>query len=205
MDGAGSTVAAISATGVGVFAIVGGDFVLAALVLALAGACTGFLPFNLARPSRIFLGDGGSMPIGFVLAAAIMSLPFESNIGWVALFAAAPLVALPILDTTLVVVSRKRRGVQVFSGGRDHLTHRIYIKVGSARLVALCLAAAQSGLCLTAVTLSQMDRGWVMVEATAFVLLGVAAIYVLEVPPRRAAVHAGPQSVQAVAVEQSAA
>ena len=69
LDGAAGTVGGVSAAGVGVLAATQGETAIAAMAFALAGACAGFLRFNLARPSRVFLGDGGSMPMGFLLAA----------------------------------------------------------------------------------------------------------------------------------------
>ena len=67
MDGAAAIVAAVSALSWPHIAVIQGDIALAVVVLGLAGACLGFLPYNMAGPARIFLGDGGSMPIGFVL------------------------------------------------------------------------------------------------------------------------------------------
>src|SRR4051812_16541734 len=80
MDGAAATVAGISASGAAFVAVLGGDIALAVIAVAVAGACTGFLPFNLSKPSRIFLGDGGSMPLGFVVACAVMAAPMSENL-----------------------------------------------------------------------------------------------------------------------------
>jgi UDP-GlcNAc:undecaprenyl-phosphate GlcNAc-1-phosphate transferase len=180
MDGAASTVAAVSAAGAGALAIAVGDIPLAVILLALSAACAAFLRFNLAQPARIFLGDGGSMPIGFVVAAAVMALAGHSNFGWTGLFLVAPLVGLPILDTALVVFSRRRGARPILSGGRDHLTHRLRARLGSARFVAVCLASAQAVLCLIALPLSQAGAAPVVVFAAAYVIAGVAAIYTLE-------------------------
>jgi UDP-GlcNAc:undecaprenyl-phosphate GlcNAc-1-phosphate transferase len=180
MDGAASSVAAVAALGVASLAIVLGDMSLAVIVLAVAGACIGFLRFNLASPARIFLGDGGSMPIGFVLAGAVMAMPTTSDLGMIRLLALAPLVGLPIVDTTLVVVSRRRGGRPLLSGGRDHLTHRLRAVLGSPRLVAIALATAQVGLCLTGVLLAQSDVAWVIVVAAAYVGAACTVIYALE-------------------------
>ena len=182
MDGATGTVAAVSASGVAAVALAAGDPVLAALLLALAGACAGFLPYNLARPSRVFLGDGGSMPVGLVIAAGVMALPFEEGLAGLAVLAAAPLVGLPILDTTLVVISRARRGVQILSGGRDHLTHRLRSRLGSPGRVAAALALAQAALCLVAVALAEAGSTAVLASAFAYVMAGAGAIYMLEAP-----------------------
>ncbi len=157
MDGASSTIASFSALGVAVLAISLNDPVLGALALGLVGACLGFLPYNLARPSaRIFLGDGGSMPLGFIVAATIMALPLGGEAGWHRLLAAVLLAGLPILDTSLVIVSRHRAGISLLQGGRDHITHRLRRRLPSARVVALVLAGAQALLCLVAFSVTQL-------------------------------------------------
>jgi UDP-GlcNAc:undecaprenyl-phosphate GlcNAc-1-phosphate transferase len=185
MDGAASTVAGVSATGIAALGVVYNDMALALIGVSLAGACIGFLRYNLAKPSRIFLGDGGSMPIGFMIAGAVMSSPGAQHFGWSALLALAPMVGLPILDTTLVVISRRRGGRPLLSGGRDHLTHRLRAMLGgSVRAVVLSLAAVQSALCLMAVGLSQLSAGFALVAAAVFAAAGGFAIFVLETPGR---------------------
>ena len=103
MDGAAATLAAVTAVAIGALALVEGDVPLAVLVCGLAGACLGFLPYNLASPARIFLGDGGSLPIGFVVAASLMALPMARELGLEHVLAAVLLAGLPVLDTTLVI------------------------------------------------------------------------------------------------------
>jgi UDP-GlcNAc:undecaprenyl-phosphate GlcNAc-1-phosphate transferase len=179
IDGASAAVGAAAALGIGVLAASEGGIAVAALSFGLAGACAGFLPHNLARPSRIFLGDGGSTPIGFLLAAAVMACPHEPS-GWTALLASAPLVGLVIFDTTLVVVSRFRRGARVFSGGRDHLTHRLLGLLRSERSVALVLATAQGSLGLVAIALDGMDEQWIAAIAAGYLVGGAIAIAALE-------------------------
>ncbi len=139
LDGATGTVAAVSTAGAGVLALIEGQPLLAGLAFSAAGACTAFLRFNLARPSRIFLGDGGSMPLGLIVAVVIATMPGRS-LGLEDLFALVPIAGLVILDTSLVVVSRLRRGAPVLSGSRDHLSHRLLGWTGSARGVAMVLA-----------------------------------------------------------------
>ncbi len=182
MDGATSTVAGVSGATLGVLAAAQGSAGLAAIALALSGACLGFLHFNLATPSRIFLGDGGSMPIGFVVAAAIMAMPGTGDLGWAFVGVAVVLVGLPALDTALVVVSRLRRGAGVFTGGRDHLTHRLCAKLGSARRVALVLAGAQGALTATGAVLAESDKSVAALASTALILVGIALVALLESP-----------------------
>ena len=159
-----------------------GETAIAVMAFALAGGCLGFLRFNLARPSRVFLGDGGSMPVGFLLAAGVTAIPQHGGFGTAAVFAVVPLVGLAVLDTTLVVVSRVRRGVSVFTGGRDHLTHRLLDLLGTPQLVALTLAGAQAALCVLGFLLYDSTIVTVFSAATAYVLLGAAAIAALEWP-----------------------
>jgi len=185
LDGAAGTVGMVCAAGVGSAALLYGGIAPAALAFALAGACAGFLVYNLSRPSRIFLGDGGSMPIGFVVAAVLMAVSWDDGgFGATAIVAAAPLVGLPILDTTLVMVSRARRGVPLLSGGRDHLTHRLLGLLGTPRRVAVALAAAQAGLCAAGVFLLGAESTWVIAAGIVYIALGALAIMVLDRSPR---------------------
>jgi len=195
LDGAAGSVTAAAGVGIGAFALVNDDGALAAAAFGLVGACLGFLRFNLARPARIFLGDGGSMSIGFIVAAlAIAAAPVE-DLGRGSVLVAALLVGLVILDTTLVTISRRRRGAPLMTGGRDHLTHRLLDAVGSARGVAGTLAVVQLSLCALALAASGLGRMAVLWIAAAAVIAGIGAIAALEARMGRleweAAVRAG--------------
>jgi UDP-GlcNAc:undecaprenyl-phosphate GlcNAc-1-phosphate transferase len=181
MDGATATVAGVSTAALGVLAAERSPE-LGAIALALSGACFGFLRFNLASPARIFLGDGGSMPIGFVVAALIMAMPGTGHLGWGFVPVAVVLVGLPALDTTLVVVSRLRRGAGVFTGGRDHLTHRLRAKIGTARGVALVLGSSQAALSVCGALLVGADKSLAALGATCLIAIGVAVVARLESP-----------------------
>jgi len=180
LDGASGSVAAAASTGIGIFALVNDDPALAAVSFGLVGACLGFLRFNLARPARIFLGDGGSMPVGFIVASTAIAAPRVEDLGGAAVLVAALIVGLVILDTTLVIVSRRRRGVTLLTGGRDHLTHRLLGIVGSAPRVAGTLAALQLGLCGLALVAAAMGENAVLWIAAGAVAAGIAAVAVLE-------------------------
>lgn len=190
LDGATATLGGVCAAGAGFLALTNDDAVLAAFALALAGACAGFLRHNLALPARIFMGDGGSMPLGFAIAAITMlAVNGTPGLGSTALLAAALLVGLLILDTSLVVVSRARHGIPLATGGRDHLTHRLWNKLRSARAVALTLFAVQGLLCAAAIGAATAGSGSVVTVSVVAVVLGLGALVVLEspgwAPPRR--------------------
>lgn len=198
LDGACSTVGCVAAAGIGVLAAIKGQVAIAALALALSGACAGFLPWNLGGPARIFLGDGGSMPLGFLLAALAMAVARHSQAGKAGILVGALLVGLPILDTALVSFSRLRRGVTLMTGGRDHLSHRILIRFQSPRRVAAALGVAQAVLCGFAI--AGYELGPMAAVGFAFVafIFGVIAILVLETPRwRPAGIAIAPESVTA--------
>jgi UDP-GlcNAc:undecaprenyl-phosphate GlcNAc-1-phosphate transferase len=182
LDGAASSVAAVSSACVAVLALVGNNLALALIAVALCGALLGFLRFNLARPARIFLGDGGSMAIGFLLAAALMSAPMGELSGWPALIAAAVAVGLPAFDTSMVVLSRRRRGAPVFSGATDHTTHRLLAFLKTPRAVACALAAMQAALCALAIEVTRLGSDAAIALACFVVLLGMGMVVAVDGP-----------------------
>ena len=120
-----------------------GDAELLIISLALAGGVLGFLVFNFP-PASIFMGDSGSLFLGFTLAVlAIARQPQASNV--FAIMGVPTLIfLLPILDTTLVTITRLLRGQSPAQGGRDHTSHR---------LIAFGLTEKQAVLALYAVAL----------------------------------------------------
>ncbi len=96
----------------------GTDELRVGVCLAMAGAVLGFLPYNIP-PASIFMGDAGSMLLGFFVAAMMALFAKEGTIRW--LMAACAIYALPILDTALAVVRRLRGGMSIFAGDRSHL------------------------------------------------------------------------------------
>jgi UDP-GlcNAc:undecaprenyl-phosphate/decaprenyl-phosphate GlcNAc-1-phosphate transferase len=195
LDGATGSVAGVSATGIGVVALTQGEPALAALAFALAGACVGFLGHNLARPARIFLGDGGSLPIGFLVATTAMVVCDGHGLGVSAVPYAALLAGLAIFDTALVVVSRRRAGIPLVTAGRDHVTHRIFARLGSERRVAAVLVLVQAWLSLGALLGAHEGRAALSLVALVALTCGMVAVGVLDsvrwrparepLPPRR--------------------
>jgi UDP-GlcNAc:undecaprenyl-phosphate GlcNAc-1-phosphate transferase len=183
MDGAAATTGAVSALGAGALALVVGHTPLAVLCFAVAGSCAGFLPHNLAGPARIFMGDGGSLPLGFLVASVVMEAAAANSPGLSAVVVAGLLVGLVVLDTTLVVFSRLRGGRGVLVGGRDHLTHRLAKRLGSPRRVAVAFATTQVLLCAATVTVAAVNVLWILMVGSVVATLGLLAISVLETPP----------------------
>jgi UDP-GlcNAc:undecaprenyl-phosphate GlcNAc-1-phosphate transferase len=180
LDGACGSVTAVTAAGTGVLAAIKGEWTVAAVAFALSGACAGFLPFNLAGPARVFLGDGGSMPAGFLVAALVMATAWHGRGGDPAVVVGALLAGLPIFDVALVTFSRVRRGVGVMTGGRDHLTHRLLLHLHGPRAVGLALAMLQAFLCTLAILGYELGSTAVTWLGSAVFVVGVIAIVVLD-------------------------
>ena len=121
---------------------------------ALCGAVLGFLPYNL-NPARIFIGDSGSLFLGWVLAASsIYGASFKGSTA-VAVLGPILILGLPILDTLFAMVRRILRGRSPFDGDREHV-HHLLLDLGLSQrrsvllLWALCAAFALAGLIVTA-------------------------------------------------------
>jgi UDP-GlcNAc:undecaprenyl-phosphate GlcNAc-1-phosphate transferase len=124
MDGAASGVAAISAFGFFLVATQSGQYLVAALGLVLSGACLGYLKLNW-HPAKIYMGDSGALFIGVLLAALAVRLDPKDVEQPISFFIPVLLLAIPVLDTSLVVIDRLRRRVNPFEGGLDHISHRL--------------------------------------------------------------------------------
>jgi UDP-GlcNAc:undecaprenyl-phosphate GlcNAc-1-phosphate transferase len=165
MDGLAATLAGIAALFFAIDALTvhENDAVLA-LALALALACAGFLPFNL-RPKRsaaVFMGDSGSQVLGFALAALGLTASWKVAGTTVATLLLPVLVlAVPILDTTLVTVVRLLDGRPVYQGGRDHTSHRLVYHGLSERRAVVLLAVISAALGATSLFYAVLDNAWV--------------------------------------------
>jgi UDP-GlcNAc:undecaprenyl-phosphate/decaprenyl-phosphate GlcNAc-1-phosphate transferase len=180
MDGAASTMAIVASAGTCGLALFAHDFWAATGSIALCGACLGFLPHNLARPARIFLGDGGSLPLGFAVAVLAASAAGTAEPSLLALLTGLLLVGVPALDTCLVVVSRRRRGISILTAGRDHLTHRTRQRMRTARRVALVLGGAQAIVSALVIVATRADSAAVVYVVLGVVVCAAAAIVGLE-------------------------
>src|SRR5204863_6713034 len=124
----------------------------------------------------IFMGDGGSMPLGLLIAGASMKVASAGGLGAAGVLEAALILGLVILDTTLVVVSRRRGGRPLMTGGRDHLTHRLRTRLRTPRAVAGSLALGQLALCGATIGVAQAGTVPMIAFAAMVVGGGIVAI-----------------------------
>jgi UDP-GlcNAc:undecaprenyl-phosphate GlcNAc-1-phosphate transferase len=153
VDGGASGTVAISSLFLFFLSLQGGQYAIAALSLVLTGATMGFLLWN-RPPARIYMGDAGALFLGILIAT--LTLRFDPNpINLSASFALPILLlAVPILDTSVAVISRLRRRISPFQGGQDHLSHRLMRAGLSKRQAVLSLWLISAFYCFIAVAIS---------------------------------------------------
>jgi UDP-GlcNAc:undecaprenyl-phosphate GlcNAc-1-phosphate transferase len=125
MDGLCAGVAAMASIFFGILAYLNGQTLVTTLAAAVLGAATGFLRWNF-KPAKIFMGDGGAMFLGFLMATLALKLRLEQANHISAWLAPVLILGVTIFDTTLVTISRARRGLLPFATpGKDHVAHRL--------------------------------------------------------------------------------
>ncbi|MDO8691562.1 MAG: MraY family glycosyltransferase [Dehalococcoidia bacterium] len=180
MDGLSGGVAAVASSFFLLLALLHGQYLVASLSAALLGACLGFLRYNF-NPASIFMGDGGSLFIGFVLAAVGVRLRFPDQSTLVTWMAPVFVLGVPLFDTFLVVVSRLRRGLNpLTTPGKDHLSHRLVALGLSQRQSVLLIYAICCVLGLTAASIPFSGPIVAYGALSVAILLSTAAIVKLE-------------------------
>jgi UDP-GlcNAc:undecaprenyl-phosphate GlcNAc-1-phosphate transferase len=181
MDGLAAGITMVASGFFLTLAAVEGLGLVATLAAATLGACIGFLYYNFS-PATLFMGDAGSLLLGFVLAVLGIKLEFVGrplNVTWM-----IPIIilGLPIFDTTLVVISRLRHHKPVYVGGKDHTSHRLVSVVGmepQRAVMTLYLIAATLGL--TALMLRDATTTQAQIILAMLALMFVVALVWLEV------------------------
>lgn len=175
MDGLSSGVGAVASVFFLLLAVLSGQYLVGAMAAAVLGACLGFLIYNF-NPASIFMGDTGSLFIGFLLAALGIKLRFPANVSWVTWMIPLLVLAVPLFDTTLVFFSRLRRGLNpLTTPGRDHISHRLTDRGWSRReaVLLLYLAGCVGGALAVFVSVADVVSAYTVVAA---LLLSVTAL-----------------------------
>jgi UDP-GlcNAc:undecaprenyl-phosphate/decaprenyl-phosphate GlcNAc-1-phosphate transferase len=183
MDGLCAGVAAIAALFFTIAANQSGQVMVRTLGAAALGAALGFLGWNF-KPAKIFMGDGGAMFLGFLMATLGLKLRPEagdSEAGWLI---PVLILGVPIFDTTLVSISRARRGLIPFtSPGKDHAAHRLANLGLGQRGAVLALYALGGFFGGAAILVPLMSPAKAFALAAAVALCALVAIYFLESAP----------------------
>ena len=183
MDGLVSGVAAIASFLFAVLALLNGQVFVGTMGAAVFGASLGFLRWNF-KPAKIFMGDGGAMFLGFMLATLSLKLRLADLPVSVAWMVPVLILAVPIFDTTLVIISRSRRGLIPFaSPGKDHTAHRLANFRFGQRGAVLVIYGGGTFFGILAVILSCSSLQWPLVFGIAVVLSVLAAVVLFEKLP----------------------
>ncbi len=155
LDGLAAGVSAIASLTIILVAIQMGYFHVAVLTAALAGAIIGFIRYNF-NPATIFMGDTGSMFIGYILAA-ISVYGAVKTAATIALIVPAIALGLPILDTAFAIMRRYVNGRPIFQPDKGHLHHRLLATGMSHKETVLFMYGITAVLCIGAVLWAEMD------------------------------------------------
>jgi UDP-GlcNAc:undecaprenyl-phosphate GlcNAc-1-phosphate transferase len=178
LDGGAAGTVAITAISLTYLAITGDQYFIAALSVVVAGSTLGFLIWNRA-PARIYMGDAGALFLGLLIAT--LTVRFEPSTNSLITSFAIPvlLLAVPILDTTVAVLSRLRRKVSPFQGGKDHLSHRL-VRYGLSRKVSaitLWLLSALYGLFAVLISLQNFNYELLILIIASIVWISLLALF----------------------------
>ncbi len=199
IDGLAATLAAIAATCFAIDSLTihkDPTHVPLAIALSVAFACAGFLPFNL-RPGKraaTFMGDSGSQVLGFLLASLGLASSWKAASTTVAtLLLPLLILAVPILDTTLVTIVRLLEGRPVYRGGRDHTSHRLVSRGLSDTRAVVLLAMISAALGATSLAYAVIgdQRVTLLGVLVSFALLVQFGSFLSDVE-REAALPSGP-------------
>ena len=180
MDGLSSGVATISAAFFTLLAAMSDQYLVGTLAAALCGACVGFLVYNW-NPARVFMGDTGSLFLGFLLAAVGIKLRFPANTASITWMIPILVLALPVFDTSLVFISRLRRGKNpLTTAGKDHVSHRLALRTGSQREAVLLCYLITGGTGLASIFLTQANLQEALIVGLTALALAVFALWKLE-------------------------
>jgi UDP-GlcNAc:undecaprenyl-phosphate GlcNAc-1-phosphate transferase len=195
MDGLCAGVAAMASIFFAMLAYLNGQTLVTTLAAAVLGAASGFLRWNF-KPAKIFMGDGGAMFLGYLMATLGLKLRLDNSNHLSAWLAPILILGVTIFDTTLVTISRSRRGLLPFAApGKDHAAHRLSnLGLGhrGAVLTLYLLGAIGGGVAVLVTYLSTWKACFVGALALGIIFAGVA--YLERAPYERQIRKASPAS-----------
>lgn len=180
LDGLAAGIAAIASLTISFLAFQMGQWICAAAMVAMAGSAIAFLQYNF-NPAKIFMGDTGSMFLGYVIATVSVMGSMKTAAAAVLI---VPLVALsvPIMDTLMAIFRRKHSGVPIFSPDKRHLHHRLLARGLSQKQVVLIMYALTAFFSCTAllvIHLRLITGGLILAAALVAFLLWARKLGVL--------------------------
>jgi len=174
MNGLSAGIAGIAALFFGIVMWISNQIDIAVLSFAVAGASLGFLKHNFPR-AKIFMGDTGSMVIGYILASMAILGSWCTRFLTTSITMPIIILAYPIFDTTLVTIMRIKEGRSIFQGGKDHSSHRLALlgfkkKRAVLAIYSICILLGLSALLVQRLSLKS---AMVVIISVVLSLLGL--------------------------------
>lgn len=182
LDGGAAGTVAVVTLGIFFIAYERGQESISALAIVTAGATLGFLIWN-KQPAKIYMGDAGALFLGVVISVLTIRVNPGIHPSWKSLALMPILLAVPILDTTVAVMSRIYRGLTPFNGGKDHLSHRLVRKGVDHKTAAIILWSGSGLFAVLAIAIFKYpdDLGSLLIYFCALIWIS-ALIYFLRIP-----------------------
>ena len=155
MDGLATSISMVASFALFILSCMNNQYLVAALSLAIFASCLGFLFWN-KKPASIYLGDAGSLYLGFLLAAISIRIDLDNDSAPIRALVLILILAIPVIDTTQVVVSRIAKGKSPFEGGRDHISHLLLNRGLSQRSVLFILTTSATLFATIAIFLAEV-------------------------------------------------
>ena len=155
MDGLATSISIVASLAMFTLSYLNNQNLVAALSLAIFASCIGFLFWN-KRPASIYLGDSGALYLGFLLAAISIRIDFDNDSAPIRVLVLIFILAIPLIDTAQVVVSRIAKGQSPFQGGRDHISHLLLNRGHSQRAVLFILTTFSVLFAVFAILLAEV-------------------------------------------------
>jgi UDP-GlcNAc:undecaprenyl-phosphate GlcNAc-1-phosphate transferase len=182
MDGLSAGVAAVCTTAFLVTALIIHQWFVAASLALLLGSLLGFLFWNFP-PAKIFMGDSGSLVIGFILGVLTVRTTYltpgvDWAAGWYSVFAPVIVLALPLYDLIVVSLIRLSRGKSPFQGDTNHFSHRLVARGMSRRTAVLCLYLVTAATSISAILLPHVTSTFaaILIFCQTILILGMVAL-----------------------------
>ncbi len=172
LDGLAAGVSFIATVAIAYIAYIHGRYEICMAFMALAGSCLGFLPWNF-HPAKIFMGDGGALYLGFMIAAISVMSPMKSATV-IATILPIFVLALPILDTALAILRRLKNGRPIMEADKGHL-HHLIMNVGMGQKRTVLTLYCISGIMGVAAILISRD---LFIDALLLIGIATTLIYV---------------------------
>ena len=155
MDGLATCISIVASLALFTLSYLSNQYLVAALSLEIFASCLGFLFWN-KKPASIYLGDAGSLYLGFLLAAISIRIDLDNDSAPIRALVLILILAIPVIDTTQVVVSRIIKGKSPFLGGRDHISHLLLNRGLSQRAVLFILTSLATLFAIVAILLAEV-------------------------------------------------